>query len=351
MKQDAFSADVFGDMRRWAKENSVPIKATFELTPFCNFSCVMCYVRLNAEQAEKQGALLSADKWLEIAAQAKEAGTLHLTLTGGEPFLHPEFWKIYSELNKIGFLITVLSNGSLIDESVIEKFSLYGMPYAIKLSVYGASDETYLKTCGCKNGFTRLSKAVELLRQAKVPLMLTATVVKENADDLKEMYAFAKKHGLPMQHTINVLKSSRNQNNTVEASRFAFDDFPDELTKEALEKNKFPPLESPFAWCANKDTSFWMTWNGNMQLCSFMNNPCVPYSGSLAKDRKKLLQKLNEIKTPEECNSCKWSAFCQRCPGVLCAESGSPEKISASLCNMAKRLSNLYEKLCKEETL
>ncbi len=348
---EEFSSDYFGEMRLWAKQNTVPLKATFELTPFCNFNCVMCYIHMTEAQAKNYGALLSAYEWLEIAEQAKKEGTLYLTLTGGEPFLHPEFWRIYSELNKMGFLITVLSNGSLIDESVMEKFDMYGMPYAVKLTVYGASDETYQKVCGSKDGFTRIGKAIELLKRANVPVMLTATIVRENSDDLNAIYAFARKCGLPLQHTVSVLKSARNENGAIEASRFALDEFSGEFTKEALEKSKFPPLESPFAWCASKGMSFWMTWNGNMQLCSFMNNPCVRYSGSFEDDWKKLLQLLDSVKTPSECEGCKWSAFCQRCPGVLCAESGSPEAVAESLCSMAKRLNNIYEKICKEETL
>lgn len=350
-KCEEFSSDYFGEMRLWAKANSIPLKATFELTPFCNFNCVMCYVRLTEAQSKKYGELLSADEWLKIARQAKEEGTLNLTLTGGEPFLHPEFWKIYEELNKMGFLITILSNGSLIDDSVMEKFRIYGMPYAMKLTVYGASDETYYKTCGSKDGFTRISKAIKLLKQANVPLTLTSTIVKENAHDLNKIYAFARNYNLPLQHTVSVMKSSRNENSAIETSRFSFDEFSSELTREALEKSKFPPLESPFAWCASKNMSFWMTWNGNMQLCSFMNNPCVPYSGSFRDDWMKLLQKLDEIKTPEECKKCEWSMFCQRCPGILCAESGNPGCVSDSLCSMAKRLTLLYIKTCKEETL
>ncbi|MBQ7122244.1 MAG: radical SAM protein [Clostridia bacterium] len=350
-KCEDFSSDYFGEMRLWAKANSVPLKATFELTPFCNFRCVMCYVRLNEEQAKSHGRLLDADEWLETARQAKEEGTLHLTLTGGEPFLHPEFWKIYSELNKMGFLITLLSNGSLIDEAVMEKFEMYGMPYAVKLTVYGASDETYQKVCGSKDGFTRVCKAIELLENAKVPLTLTSTIVRENAHDLNEIYALARKYGLPMQHTVSVMKSFRNENRAIEASRFSFDEFSDELTREALEKSKFPPLESPFAWCASKNMSFWITWNGNMQLCSFMSNPCVSCSGSFKDDWKKLLKKLDEIKSPKECENCEWSTFCQRCPGILCAESGSAGCVSESLCNMAKRLTLLYRKSCKEDTL
>ena len=72
--------DCVSSLAQWAKANEVPLGMTFELTPLCNFRCVMCYVRLSPEQAKAQGNLLDAEQWLEIARQAKEMGTLYLTL-------------------------------------------------------------------------------------------------------------------------------------------------------------------------------------------------------------------------------------------------------------------------------
>ncbi len=333
----------FGDLYLWSKQNASPLSATFELTPFCNFSCVMCYIRLTAEEAQKQGKMLSAEEWIEIARQAKDMGTLNLALTGGEPLCHPEFWRIYEELNKMGFLITILSNGSLIDETAMEKFRLYGMPYSIKLTLYGASDETYLRTCKSTDGFTKVSKAIDLLNEAGVPIKMTSTIVRENASDLQKIYEFAKEKGVAMQHTLSVVKSSRGADNTAESSRFSFSDFPDELTVEELEKSMYPPYESPFAFCGSYRTSFWMTWHGHMQMCSFMNMPYVKYSGNLQSDYNSLVEQLQVIRNPEECGGCKWKMFCQRCPGILCAESGHPEKKDNGLCDTAKRLYELYK--------
>lgn len=334
--------DFFATLNTFAKENSVPLNATFELTPFCNFRCVMCYVRLDSEQAAAQGRLMTADEWLGIARQARDMGTLEICLTGGEPLTHPEFWKIYGELNKMGFLITLLSNGSLIDEAAIEKFREYGMPYAVKITVYGASEETYKRVCGVDGGFAKMSKAVDLLKAAGVPMKLTSTIVRENSDDLQQIHAFAREKGLPINHTVTVVKSARGATNTAESSRFALDEFSNELTLEVLEKNKFPPLKSPFAWCASFGSSFWMTWNGHLQLCSFMNKPCVQYSGCLSADFAEMNRRMREIKSPAECSQCEWQEFCQRCPGILCAESGDPEKISSSLCSVAERLHRIY---------
>lgn len=340
-----FNPFAVANLSYWAKENTVPLEITFELTPLCNFDCVMCYVKLSKEQASGYGELLRARTWLDIARQARDMGTLYISLTGGEIFMYPEFWELYSELNKMGFLISILSNGSLIDEKVIEKFREYGMPYFVKITLYGASNDTYFKTCGVKDGFTRVEKAIDLLMAEGVPCKLTATIVKENACDLQEMYKFAGCKKIPLQHTLSVLKSSRGSKKDIISSRFDFTDFSDELTLEVLEKNKYPDLESPFAWCGSYKKSMWITWNGNVQMCSFVTKPAVKFSGDLKTDWILLNKKCSELKNPPECENCPWKVFCQRCPGVLCAESGNAEKISPDFCRTAEKMFDLYTSL------
>ena len=109
-----------------ATKNHTPICGTFELSPLCNFNCKMCYVHQQADDLKKMGkSIKTPDFWLELARQAKEQGMLYLLLTGGEPFLYPDFWMLYEELVKMGFVISINSNGSLIDEKIIEKLKKY----------------------------------------------------------------------------------------------------------------------------------------------------------------------------------------------------------------------------------
>ena len=61
---------------RRAKEKKVPINGSLELLPLCNMNCDMCYVRLSREEMEQRGRLRTADEWLEIGRQMKDAGVL-----------------------------------------------------------------------------------------------------------------------------------------------------------------------------------------------------------------------------------------------------------------------------------
>ena len=95
----------------YSARNRVPLTGAFELSPICNFSCRMCYVRKTPEEVKQNGGLMPLEFWLDIARQAKEAGTLYPLLTGGETFLYPHIRELYSALCKMGMLVSINSNG------------------------------------------------------------------------------------------------------------------------------------------------------------------------------------------------------------------------------------------------
>ncbi|WRK53949.1 radical SAM protein [Coprobacillaceae bacterium CR2/5/TPMF4] len=93
-----------------------PVSGTLELTPLCNMNCDMCYVHLSNEEMNKQGKILDIDEWFDLANQLEKAGVLFIMLTGGEPLLFPGFKELYLKLKRMGMVITVNTNGTLIDE-------------------------------------------------------------------------------------------------------------------------------------------------------------------------------------------------------------------------------------------
>lgn len=342
-------------MNWYAKENCIPISATLEITPLCNFNCPMCYVHLTKEQQEKQGKMLTAAQWLDIARQAKDLGVIKLIVTGGEALTRPDFWEIWKELNEMGFMISLLSNGYLIDEEVIAKFREYGSPYSMKLSLYGASNETYESFCGVKNGFDRFSHACDLLKEEGIPFKVTSTVIKENSADFQLLYKFAEEKNIPFQHTLAVAKSGRGAETHPQSSRFFPSDFSGEMTLESLEKMKRPRFPSPYTICGQYRRGFWVGWNGEMLGCSFSRKPGVSLADKTVKEAwEELVRLQDEVKDPPECEDCKYFEFCHKCPGVLAAEAGETGKISEDFCNDAKKLYEIYmdllEKKNKEET-
>ncbi len=335
------------ELTLWAKIQKFPLYATFELTPLCNLRCPMCYVRLDSKCMAQQGKFMSAKEWLEIARQGRDMGLLFVTLTGGEPFLHPEFWEIYEGMTELGLLVAIYSNGTLIDETVIERLKA-NPPHNIKLSLYGASDETYEKMCGIKQGFTRVSHAVELLRESGLPFFCTCTVVRENMHDIEALYRFAIPRGVKFFHSSAITLSARGALSDPLSSRTQVSE--ERWTLEMLEKHKVPVNPQPFARCGGQNMSFFMTWHGHMTFCGFTPKPYVQVSApfDLKKSWEEMLDMVEAIKTPAECETCEYAEFCRRCPGLLASESGDPEKIAETFCAQAAEKYRIYKKLKAE---
>ena len=62
---------------RKASIHKIPLNGGFELSPVCNFSCKMCYVRKTPNQIEAEGKRLRTwQEWLALAEQCKQEGML-----------------------------------------------------------------------------------------------------------------------------------------------------------------------------------------------------------------------------------------------------------------------------------
>ena len=125
-----------------AAYRKIPQTGTMELSPVCNFSCRMCYVRKTPEQIRGEGKRLRTWKeWLELAKRCHNEGMLYLLLTGGEPFLYPGFRDLYEALHEMGILLAINSNGTLIDEDIVAWLKEKA-PHRVNITLYGASRET-----------------------------------------------------------------------------------------------------------------------------------------------------------------------------------------------------------------
>ena len=123
------------------------------------------------------------------------------------------------------------------------------------------------------------------------------------------------------------------------------------FTLKGLEKEMRPATDRAFAFCGSYGTAFNISWHGRLGYCTFATKPYVqlaePYD--FAKSWKEMLKMTEAIKVPAECADCEWYMFCKRCPGLLCSESGEPDKASSAFCKQAEEMYRIYLKLKAEE--
>ena len=324
----------------WEKAfaDAIPISGTFELTPRCNFNCRMCYVHLKPEQIPQYGRELTAKEWIRIAQEAKEAGTTWLCVTGGEPLMHPEFETIWKELSQMGFFITLQTNASLIQGKMARLLEEYP-PRGVKITLYGSNDEVYEQVCQVKEGFTRVDQGIRNLAEMKIPVQLISTVIRQNEEDVKKMAFYAYLHKLPWMATGGVKASVRNPDSQAREVRVQekLDEQKRAEIQYRLEKAPVNIERKPCTYCKDYRLGYWVTWNGEMRFCSFMNEPNIPIRDqAFLKSWQELIAYEEALEWPKECKTCEAQKACVKCAGTLATECGSPHQVTEEFCSVIK---------------
>ncbi len=168
----------------------VPGMGSFELTRRCNLACPHCYLG-----DDRGGEELSTRDVLRILEEMAGAGTLMLTLTGGEPMLRADFPEIYRRAHGLGFLVTVFTNGFLLDARARALFA-EAPPRAIEVSLYGVGDEDYGHV-GAQLPFAQLQTNVREALEAGLPVLLKTVTTRTLGPRLPALRAFAEALGCP----------------------------------------------------------------------------------------------------------------------------------------------------------
>lgn len=342
-----------GRMWERARRDCVPITGTFELTPLCNFSCRMCYVRLDKSEVPKHGRLRTVDEWLSLARQAMDMGTYHITLTGGEVLTRPDFEEIYTGLIEMGLLVIVLSNASLINEDIVRLFQTY-RPRKLRFTLYGASNETYERLCGVSNGFDRVMNSLHMLNDAGIPFSLAFTKTTENIGDTDKVIDIAHSLEVSLAVSENVLPAVRGASSEARELRVPLD-IPsqvDQLDECEYHGSAFDgggarhKDVSVFSHCRSYRTSFFVDWNGHMETCSFMSHSGAnPFEMGFEAAWKRMHELQARLLVPQECQKCEAVGACPTCAGSREAETGSPTGVPHRLCEEIRAQLRIREKI------
>ena len=354
---------------RKASVNNIPLSGTFEITPLCNMDCKMCYVKISKEKQSKIRPLRRGEEWLQLAENLKKAGMLYLLITGGEPFLHPDIKEILTGLHKMGFLVSINSNGTLIDEKTIEWLKNCP-PYRINISLYGKDDDTYSRLCSNSKGFTQVSRAITLLKDAGISIKLNCSITPYNKDDVDAMFDFANKNGLVLQTAAYMFPPARKdvslvgKNVRLTPKEAAFYSAYTEYL--SIGRDRFLGLENNLSLPTDSDDncakvgdgircragkcSFWVTWEGYLIPCGMF--PCVNAKNVFENDFltiwKELVAEVNNIRLPKECANCSLKNNCRACGAMVVTESGNFTDVPQYRCEMTKAYVDEYKKLAEK---
>ena len=341
-----------------ACRSGTPLAGNFELTPRCNFDCRMCYVHLSAQEQQRRGRELSADEWLGIAETARSRGMLFLLLTGGEPLIREDFPYLLTELKQMGLLVSVNSNGSLIQGELLEIFR-HEPPYRFNITLYGGGNAAYERLCG-RPAYDRVIANIRALKEIGVDVKMNVSLTPYNAGDMEAIYAAAQELGTPMQLATYMFPPirrdedmvGRNDRFTAEEAacqavrwdrlRFTAEEF--RQRAEALGKGLSLPAEEVCEGtpgegisCRAGRSAFWINWQGIMTPCGMMTEPrfSVPELGfDSAWEATKAAAAA--IRLPGECRGCAYRHACHACAAMCVTETGRFDGRPDYVCAMTR---------------
>ena len=307
-----------------AREKSIPIFGTFELTPLCNLDCKMCYVHLQREQMH--GAeLLTTEQWKDVMQQSIDAGMMFATLTGGECLTYPGFDELYLFLQERGVQVSVLSNGLLMNAERVAFFKEHP-PALIQVTLYGASEEAYERVTG-RREFARVMDNLHRIWKEELPLFV---VITPNAymTDGEKMVRLLQKEGFPFQIN-SCLARPREETGRMlaDADLKTYMDMyrlRSELTGVEVEPEcdmDAPPnpgggkAEAPIGVrCGAGRSGFSVNWQGGMKPCNTF--PCIEENVmtlGFAESWRRTHHKAMTYPLPVECQGCAYQKICMHC--------------------------------------
>lgn len=339
-----------------ALERGLPLNGTLELTPRCNLRCAMCYI--HRPDCLPEGLTpRPLEDWLALARELKDNGTLILVVTGGESFLYPRAEELIEALIAMGFIISLNTNGTLLEGRRLDWLARV-RPAKINISLYGASNETYARLCGCGDGFDRVSAAIDGLLQRGLNVYLNGTLTPENVGDIPAMAAFAKARGLVLHSTAFLFPAGRyglhscpSRLSPEEAARATLLLEEAQHGREAAWKHSVTQLallrapkgslrggfhgegECGRSNCLGGRNSFAASWDGWLMPCVTNAGIRVPLAGRLFQQAwAELRQRVDALPLPKGCEACPYEAVCNVCPAGLYNETGAFDRLAEYPC-------------------
>jgi radical SAM protein with 4Fe4S-binding SPASM domain len=342
------------------KAKRTPLSFDLEITARCNMKCAHCYINLPAGDGDAQSREMTTAEILRIARQAVEMGAVWCLITGGEPLLRSDFPEIYMGLKRLGLLVAVFTNATLIGEEHIALFRKYP-PRDIEITVYGVTAETYEAVTGCPGSFARFMNGFNLLMENSVRIRLKAMAIQANLHEQQAIADFCRARTKdyyrfdPQLHLRFDGDAARNEE--IRAQRLTPEQIvalenSDDQRINAMRKKCDDFINEKFTHygcnhlfhCGAGNGSFSVSYDGRFRLCSSLWAFGTTFDlrqGPLAGAWRDLVPRVRDLRSQsreflESCRKCALVNLCLWCPAHAHLETGQMDGATPYFCAVAK---------------
>ena len=339
------------------KAGHSPIVAQMELTYRCPLRCEHCYTDCynNKEGLKRE---LSTRYIKYILDKCKADGVVWFCFTGGDPLVRKDFVEIYSYAKKLGFITSVFSSVTSLNQKILELFKNQP-PFNIETTL-NAADLLKYKEITKTNLFAKHVDSIKKLIKNKIPVRVKTQVTKQNVGQIDKIKELVESFGLDFRPSTMIY--ARLNHNThpcglrldpKEAVRINKEyGFYDEETRRPHEKIKVKELigkskDDKLFKCAAGGHAFWITPEGKMTICSTLRRPdydLLKAGHSVRQGFSQLNEKVHSMrfKTMTICRNCEYRPLCGICPARAYLETGSLEEPIEYFCRLTEETLKEY---------
>lgn len=174
-----------------------------EITSFCNRDCPYCY-----NDSTRVKTILEKETIFKIIDECYNCGISSISISGGEPFSHPDIYEILSKLDELHMKAVIITNLSLLPIERAVEIANRGHVLQVTLDFPGerVNDQTRGK------GSYRL--VIDLFDRFKQEdlishLILRYNVGKNNSSQIEQIICLAKQYGIKTLDIALLFKSGR----------------------------------------------------------------------------------------------------------------------------------------------
>jgi radical SAM protein with 4Fe4S-binding SPASM domain len=341
------------------KGRRVPLSFNIEITARCNCNCAHCYINLPAGDRVARRGELTITEIGDIARQAVELGAVWCLITGGEPLLRRDFPEIYLMLKRLGLLVSVFTNATLVREEHLALFQKYP-PRDLEVTVYGVTRATYERVTRQPGTFDKFRRGLDLLSKGGVPLRLKAMATRSNLHEQGAIAEFCRaltKDYFRFDPQLHLrFDGDPGRNAEIRAERLtpeqivelerADEERLDSLTRQCdiLIQDEFKHRDcGQLFHCGAGNSSFDVSCDGKFRLCPPLWAQETVYDlrrGTLAEAWHDFVPRVRKMSSArqefqEACQVCPLANLCLWCPAHTHLETGELDGAAPYFCAVA----------------
>jgi uncharacterized radical SAM superfamily Fe-S cluster-containing enzyme len=174
------------------QHHSTACLAQLDLSNRCNLTCPVCFANANQAGYLAEPSYEMVVEMLQALRDLRPAPATAIQFAGGEPTLHPDFLRIITQANRMGFShVQIATNGIKMAERDFARRAAEAGLHTLYLQFDGLDDNQYRQLRGRPMVETKLA-AVENCRELGLKISLVPTIVKTvNDNQVGEIFHFA----------------------------------------------------------------------------------------------------------------------------------------------------------------